>query len=60
MGWLRKLLIKLNLMDSPIEDRKKEERRKLERRWTGTQQDLPRGIKDPRRKKERRKKKRRG
>jgi len=56
MGWFKELLMKLYLIDRPIADRKKQERRKGSRRW----EELPKALREPRRRKERRKGKRRG
>ncbi len=59
MGWFKELLMTLYLMDRPIANRKKVDRRNDDRRWRGSEGDMPRAARDPRRKKERRNKKRR-
>lgn len=56
MGWFKEILMNLYLVDRPIADRKKKERRKGSRRW----EEQAKALKDPRRRKERRKVKRRG
>lgn len=58
-NWIREILIKLYLLDRPVAQRDKKDRRKVERRWKGSEGDFPKPTRDSRRKKERRKKKRR-
>ena len=59
MGWFKELLMNLYLIDRPVVNRSKRDRRKSDRRWQGPEGDLPKPLRDPRRRKERRKKKRR-
>ncbi|HVZ80481.1 MAG TPA: hypothetical protein VHE12_06705 [bacterium] len=60
IGWLKDILRKLYLLDRPVVQRSKKDRRHNDRRWQGAEGDKPKAAADPRRRKERRKTRRRG
>lgn len=60
LDWFKGILQRFYLLDPPVVKRSKNDRRRAERRWEGSEGDKPRAVSDPRRRKERRKAGRRG
>lgn len=58
-NWFKGILMRLYILDRPVVRRDKKDRRKGERRWKGSEGDMPKSARDPRRKGDRRRKNRR-